>query len=186
MATVPTTPDLATMASIINTVLRGQVIVKTKIFSLRSRAPDVAPRGGYAMSDGVELVPLDQLSQHLQRLRDTKGEAKGLIPATKEIYQHLVDNHVQTYKVTEDDGDRYAIVPVPYLFAMLRLKEQTRAAHKRRAALRAATGSASARLGRFRQSSSLRGEPSRPRCRRHPECRGFPSRVGLRCNARVG
>jgi hypothetical protein len=37
MATVPATPDLATMASIINTVLRGQVIVKTKIFSLRSR-----------------------------------------------------------------------------------------------------------------------------------------------------
>jgi hypothetical protein len=31
MATVPATPDLATMA------LRGQVIVKTKIFSLRSR-----------------------------------------------------------------------------------------------------------------------------------------------------
>jgi hypothetical protein len=100
MATVPATPDLATMASIINTVLRGQVIVKTKIFSLRSRAPDVAPRGGYAMSDGVELVPLEQLPQHLQRLRDMKGEAKGLIPATKEIYQHLVDNHVQTYKVT--------------------------------------------------------------------------------------
>jgi cysteine sulfinate desulfinase/cysteine desulfurase-like protein len=142
------------MASIINTVLRGQVIVKTKIFSLRSRAQDVAPRGGYAMSDAVELVPLEQLPQHLQRLRDTKGEAKELIPATKEIYQHLVDNHVQTYKVTEDDGDRYAIVPVPYLFAMLRLKEQTRAAHKRRAALRAATGSASARTGRFRQSDS--------------------------------
>jgi hypothetical protein len=115
-------------------VLRGQVIVKSKIFSLRSRAPRVAPRGGYAMSDGVELVPLEQLPQHLQRLRDTKGEAKGLIPATKEIYQHLVDNHVQTYKVTKDDGDRYTIVPVPYLFAMLRLKEQTRVAHKRRAA----------------------------------------------------
>jgi hypothetical protein len=31
MATVPATPDLATMA------LCGQVIVKTKIFSLRSR-----------------------------------------------------------------------------------------------------------------------------------------------------
>jgi hypothetical protein len=62
MATVPATPDLATMASIINTVLRGQVIVKTKIFSLRSRAPDVAPRGGYAMSDAVELVPLEQLA----------------------------------------------------------------------------------------------------------------------------
>jgi hypothetical protein len=44
MATVPATPDLATMANIINTVLRGQVIVKMKIFSLRSRAPDVAPR----------------------------------------------------------------------------------------------------------------------------------------------
>jgi hypothetical protein len=82
------------------------------------------------MSDGVELVPLEQLPQHLWRLRDKKGEAKGLIPATKEIYQHLVDNHVQTYKVTEDDGHRYAIVPV--LCAMLRLqKEQTRAAHKR-------------------------------------------------------
>jgi hypothetical protein len=36
MATVPSTPDLATMASIMNTVLRDQVIVKTKIFSLRS------------------------------------------------------------------------------------------------------------------------------------------------------
>jgi hypothetical protein len=35
MATVPATPDLATMASIINTVLRGQVIV-TKTFSLSS------------------------------------------------------------------------------------------------------------------------------------------------------
>jgi hypothetical protein len=94
------------MASVIITVLHGQVIVKTKIFSLRSRARDVAPRGGYAMSDGVELV---------QRFRDTQGEAKGLIPATKEIYQHLVDNHVQTCRVTETDGDRYAIVP--YLFA---------------------------------------------------------------------
>jgi hypothetical protein len=30
-----------------------------------------------------------------------------------------VDNHVQTYKVTEDDGDRYAIVSVPYLFSGL-------------------------------------------------------------------
>jgi hypothetical protein len=70
MATVPATPDLATMASIINTVLRGQVIVKKKIFSLRSRAPDVAPRGGYAMSDGVELVPLEQLPQHSWGLHD--------------------------------------------------------------------------------------------------------------------
>jgi hypothetical protein len=50
MATVPATPDLATMANIINTVLRGQVIVKTKIFSLRSRAPDVASRGSYVVS----------------------------------------------------------------------------------------------------------------------------------------
>jgi hypothetical protein len=81
------------------------------------------------MSDAVEIIPLGQLPQHLQRLRDTKGEAKELIPATKEIYQHLVDSHMQTYKVTEDDGDRYAIVPVPYLFALLQLKEQTRAAH---------------------------------------------------------
>jgi hypothetical protein len=37
-------------------------IGKTKIFSLRSRAPDVAPRGGYAMSDAVKLVPLEQLA----------------------------------------------------------------------------------------------------------------------------
>jgi cyanate permease len=36
MAIVPATPDLATMASIINTVLRSQVIVTTKTFSLRS------------------------------------------------------------------------------------------------------------------------------------------------------
>jgi hypothetical protein len=35
-STAPATPELATMASVINTVLRGQVIVKTKIFSLRT------------------------------------------------------------------------------------------------------------------------------------------------------
>jgi hypothetical protein len=39
MAPVPATPDLTTMVSIISTVLRGQVIVKTKIFSLRSDCP---------------------------------------------------------------------------------------------------------------------------------------------------
>jgi hypothetical protein len=39
---------------------------------------------------------------------------------------HAVHTRVHTYKVTEDDGDRYAIVPVPNLvFAMLRLKKQT-------------------------------------------------------------
>eukprot|EP00672_Neobodo_designis_P018564 CAMPEP_0174840270 /NCGR_PEP_ID=MMETSP1114-20130205/8589_1 /TAXON_ID=312471 /ORGANISM="Neobodo designis, Strain CCAP 1951/1" /LENGTH=1142 /DNA_ID=CAMNT_0016074415 /DNA_START=211 /DNA_END=3639 /DNA_ORIENTATION=+ len=110
-------PTIEEIRAVAEEILCGRVVVKNRAFLLRTGIPDALPVTAFCMPE-VDIVAKPDVPAHVRMMRETRGEAKGLIPADREMFELLRDNGIVGEKLTAPHERRTAVIPAGYLRVM--------------------------------------------------------------------